>query len=317
MDDPPPPVAPVLDEQKYRTDVLHLDSADAEQARAQQLADEARTLGLKVPDIEAAAPLAASIASGMVDLSSPVLSSGSSTDRNSLADGSVTPSYEPSSPSPLDQVVSSPSSITIASERAKPGSTRSLASLSTRPTSYCSSESRTLPGAYAYGKNADSLSVPVNRMSMLSVASADKKEKRRSSIKNAIGRIQFRRKRPSSALLPPDSQVLVSKGDTGVDHVYLEQKKQAPTSNDVLPRPPTSESLAKLEVPLFDQESLQRSLDDPELSEMLERHRLEKNRHMAFQDAALSIARQRHQTAISDRYSDNERLEEEKRVKVR
>lgn len=154
-------------------------------------------------------------------------------------------------------------------------------------------------------------------MSMLSVASADKKDKRRSSIKSAIGRIQFRRKRPSSVLLPPDSNVLVSKGDTGVDHVYLEQKKQAPTSNEVLPRPPTSESLAKLEVPLFDKESLQRSLDDPELGEMLERHRLEKNRHMAFQDAALSIARQRHQTAISERYLDNERLEEEKRVKVR
>lgn len=319
MDDPPTPsLVPVFDEQQYRTDVLHLDSADAEQARAQQLSDEARTLGLKVPEIEASAPLAASIASGMVDLSSsPLLSSGSSTDRNSLADGSVTPSYEPSSPSPLDQVVSSPSSITIASERAKPGSTRSLASLSTRPTSYCSSESRTLPGAYAYGKNADNLSVPVNRMSMLSVASADKKDKRRSSIKSAIGRIQFRRKRPSSVLLPPDSNVLVSKGDTGVDHVYLEQKKQAPTSNEVLPRPPTSESLAKLEVPLFDKESLQRSLDDPELGEMLERHRLEKNRHMAFQDAALSIARQRHQTAISERYSENERLEEEKRVKVR
>ncbi|KAJ5965834.1 hypothetical protein N7481_012548 [Penicillium waksmanii] len=316
MDDSPTPsLAPVLDEQQYRTDVLHLDSAEAEQARAQQLSDEARTLGLKVPEIEASAPLAASIASGMVDLSSPVLSSGSSTDRNSLADGSVTPSYEPSSPSPLDQVVSSPSSITIASELAKPGSTRSLASLSTRPTSYCSSESRTLPGAYAYGKNADSLSVPVNRMSMLSVASADKKDKRRSSIKSAIGRIQFRRKRPSSVLLPPDSNVLVSKGDTGVDHVYLEQKKQAPTSNDMLPRPPTSESLAKLEIPLFDEESLQRSLDDPELSEMLERHRLEKDRHMVFQDAALSITRQRHQTAISERYADNERLEEEKRVK--
>lgn len=316
MDDPPPPsLAPVLDEQQYRTDVLRLDSADAEQARAQQLSDEARTLGLKVPEIEASAPLAASVASGMVDLSSPLLSSGSSTDRNSLADGSVTPSYEPSS-SPLDHIVSSPSSITIASERAKPGSTRSLASLSTRPTSYCSSESRTLPGAYAYGKNADNLSVPVNRMSMLSVGSADKKEKRRSSIKSAIGRIQFRRKRPSSVLLPPDSDILVSKDDSDVDHVYLEQKKLAPTSNEVLTRPPTSESLAKLEIPLFDKESLQRSLDDPELAEMLERHRMEKNRHMAFQEAALSIARQRHQTAISERYSDNERVEEEKRVKV-
>ncbi|OQE29508.1 hypothetical protein PENSTE_c002G01744 [Penicillium steckii] len=301
----------ILDEQRYRSEVLHFDSVEAEQARAQQLVDDARTLGLKVPEIEASAPLAASIASGMVDLSSPVLSSGSSTDRNSFADGSVTPSYETISPSPLDQVVSSPSEITIASERAKPGSTRSLASLSTRPTSYCSSESRNLPGAY--GNNADGLSVAANRMSMLSVASADKKEKRRSSLKNAIGRIHFRKKRPSSVLLPPHSQVLISKGETGVDHVFLEQKKEAPTSNDVIPRPATTESLAKLEIPLFDKESLQRSLDDPELGEMLERHRMERNRHMAFQDAALGIVRQRHQNAITERYSDNERLEEEKR----
>lgn len=309
---------PVLDEHQYRKDVLQLDSAEAEQARAQQLFDEARTLGLKVPEIEASAPLAASIAAGMVDLSSPVLSSGSSTDRTSFADGSVTPSYEPSSPSPLDQVVSSPSEITIASERAKPGSTRSLASLSTRPTSYCSSESRTVPGAYAYGNNLDGLSVPTNRMSMLSVGSVDKKEKRRSSLKNAIGRIQFRKKRPSSVLLPPHSQVLVAKGDAGIaEHVYIEQKKMPPTSNDVIPRPPTTESLAKLEVPLFDKESLQRSLDDPELSEMLERHRMERNRHMEFQDAALSIVRQRQMAAISERQSDNEVQEKEKLEKVR
>lgn len=316
MDDSPTINATsILDEQRYRSEVLHFDSAEAEQARAQQLIDDARTLGLKVPEIEASAPLAASIASGMVDLSSPVLSSGSSTGRNSLADGSVTPSYETVSPSPLDQVVSSPSEITIGSERAKPGSTRSLASLSTRPTSYCSSESRNLPGAY--GNNADGLSVAANRMSLLSVASADKKEKRRSSLKNAIGRIHFRKKRPSSVLLPPHSQVLISKGETGVEHVFLEQKKDPPTSNNVISRPATTESLAKLEIPLFDKASLQRSLDDPELAEMLERHRMERNRHMAFQDAALSIVRQRHQNAISERYSENERLEEEKREKVR
>lgn len=154
-------------------------------------------------------------------------------------------------------------------------------------------------------------------MSLLSVASADKKEKRRSSLKNAIGRIHFRKKRPSSVLLPPHSQVLISKGETGVEHVFLEQKKDPPTSNNVISRPATTESLAKLEIPLFDKASLQRSLDDPELAEMLERHRMERNRHMAFQDAALSIVRQRHQNAISERYSENERLEEEKREKVR
>lgn len=307
----------LLDEDRYRTEVLQLDTFEAEQARAQKLSDEARQLGLKVPEIEASAPLAASIASGMVDLSSPVLSSGSSTDRNSACDGSITPSHEPPSPSPLplDQVVSSLSDINIASARAKPGSTRSLASLSTRPTSFCSTESRTLPSGY--GSHNDGLAVNPNRLSMLSVASADKKEKRRSSLKSAIGRINFRKKRPSSVILPPNAQISVSKGDTGVDRVYLETKPEPPTRHDVYQRPATAvESLPRLEIPIFDKEAMQRSVDDPELSEMLERRRMERNRHIAFQNAALSILRRRHQTAVSERQAEHKRLEEEKEEEV-
>jgi hypothetical protein len=307
----------LLDQDRYREEVLGL-SAEAETARAQQLLDDARALGLKVPEIEASAPLAASIASGMLDLSSPVLSSGSSTDRNSICEGSITPSHEPLSPSRLDDVVSSLSEITIASDRIKPGSTRSLASLSTRPTSYCSSESRATLGNY--GNNYGTLS-PTHRNSVLSVASADKKEKRRSSLKNAIGRIYFRKKRtPSSVLLPPNAQIMVTKDDGGiVDHVYLETRRDRPsTSHDGdAVSSSTAESLPKLEIPIFDKEAVQRSLDDPELKELLERHRMERNRHVAFQEAALSILRQRHQTAISERQSDHERLEEEKREKVK
>jgi hypothetical protein len=307
----------LLDEDRYRTEVLQLDTFEAEQARAQRLSDEARQLGLKVPEIEASAPLAASIASGMVDLSSPVLSSGSSTDRNSACDGSITPSHEPLSPSPLplDEVVSSLSDINLASARVKPGSTCSLASLSTRPTSFCSTESRTLPSGY--GSHNDGLAVNPNRLSMLSVASADNKEKRRSSLKSAIGRINFRKKRPSSVILPSNAQISVSKGDTGVDRVYLETKPEPPTSQDVYQRPATAvESLPRLEIPIFDKDAMQRSVDDPELSEMLERHRMERNRHIAFQNAALSILRRRHQTAVSERQAENKRLEEEKEEKV-
>ncbi|KAJ5153161.1 uncharacterized protein N7482_009639 [Penicillium canariense] len=306
----------VLDEDKYRDEVLCL-SAEAEQVRAQQLSDEAQALGLKVPQIEASASLNASIHSGMVDLSSPVFSSGSSTDRNSICEGSITPSHEPSSASPLDQVVSSLSHITIASERVKPGSTRSLASLSTRPTSYCSSDSRTVLDNY--GNNYGGLSPTPNRASVLSVASADQKEKRRHSLKNAIGRIHFRKKRtPSNVQTPPNAQIMISKDEGGVvDHVYLESKRDLPpSSHEVYARPSsTAESLSKLEIPIFDKEALQRSLDDPELAEMLARHRMERNRHLAFQDVALSTLRRRHQTALSERQSDNERQQGEKREK--
>ncbi|KAJ5118957.1 hypothetical protein N7526_010594 [Penicillium atrosanguineum] len=306
----------VLDEDRYRTEVLQLNSSEAEQARAQQLSDEARLSGLRVPEIESSTSLAASIASGMADLSSPVLSSGSSTDRNSVQDGSVTPSHETSSSSPLalDQIVSSLSDITLASARVKPGSTRSLASLSTRPTSFCSSESRTLPGGY--GSHHDGLAVNPNRMSMLSLASVDKKEKRRSSIKNAIGRINFRKKHPSNEILPPNAQTSVSKGETGVDRLLLETKPEPPANDDVYQRPVTAvEPLPRLEIPIFDNESMQRSVDDPELSAMHERHRMERNRHVAFQDAAISTLRRRHQTAVSERQVENKRLEEEKEEK--
>lgn len=306
----------VLDQDKYREEVIG-HSAEAEQARAQRLLYEAQALGLKVPEIEASAPLAASIASGMLDLSSPVLSSGSSTDRNSICEGSIITSHEPLSPSGLDVVVSSLSEITIASDRIKPGSTRSLASLSTRSTSYCSSESRAGLGNYA--NNYGTLS-PTHRNSVLSVASADKKEKRRHSLKNAIGRIYFRKKRaPSHIVLPSNAQITVSKGEGGiVDHVYLETRRdRPPTSQDAdTVSSSTAESLPKLEIPLFDKEAVQRSLKDPELTEMLERHRLERDKHVAFQEAALSILRQRHQAAVSEKQSDNERLEDAKREKV-
>ncbi|KAJ6040373.1 hypothetical protein N7444_009278 [Penicillium canescens] len=235
---------PIFDEAQYRRDVLNLSSPEAEQERAQQLADEARQLGVKMPEMEATAPLSASIASGLLELSSPLLSSGSSTDRISVYDGSVTPSHEPGSPSTsaLDQVVSSLSEITIASDHINPGSTRSLASLSTRPTSFCSSEGRT--GLALHGYNNDPFEGKSHRHSMLSIASADKKEKRRSSLKSAIGRIHFRKKRTSPPIvMSPDSRITLSKSDKGVDHVYLEPTPGSnnPDDGDIppaIPRPP-------------------------------------------------------------------------------
>ncbi|KAJ5885082.1 hypothetical protein N7495_009592 [Penicillium taxi] len=304
-----------LDEDKYREEVLQLESAEAEEERAQKLADEARELGLKVPQIEASAALAASIASGLVDISSPVLSSGSSTDQNSITDGSVTTSLDPAS-SPFDQIAISVSDTTIASERAKSGSPRSsprsLASLFSRPTSYCASESRNLMSGYA---NNDEWTKS-NRLSTVSVDTAEKKMKRHHSLKNAIvGRIHFRKKRaPSAAMLPPNARITVSRGEGGVNHIFLEGKRECSTSHEMYtPRTSNAESLSKLEVPIYDKESLQRSLDDPELSEMQERHRLERDRHMAFQNAALDILRNRHQTVVSERQKENHRLEDEKR----
>lgn len=310
---------PIFDEAQYRTDVLHHPSPESEAAQAQHLAEEAQQLGLKVPEIEASAPLAASIAAGVVDLSSPALSSGSSTDRNSVY-GSVTPSHEPSSPVPsvLDQIVSSLSDFTLSSDRTTACSTRSLASLSTRPTSFCSSEGRT--GLVGHGYNDPFDDARSHRHSILSVASADKKERRRSSLKSAIGRIHFRKKRTSSAIdLPSEGRMTVSTSDKGVEHVFFEPEPEPNEAahEDVPPHASSEASLLRLEIPHFSKEELQRTLDDPELSEIHERHQMERNRHLAFQDAALSTLRRRHQTAMSEQQSDNQRQEDEKREKVR
>lgn len=308
-----PSTGPILDEAQYRHEVLGLPSAESEEAQAQQLADEAQQLGLKIP-VDPTVPLAASLAPGIADLSSPVISSGSSTDQNSLG-GSVTPSHEPVSPS-VPQLASALSEVTVVPRRL-PGSTRSLASMSTRPTSFCSSEGRVALAGYGYTNEMPGATS--NRHSMLSVASADKKEKRRSSFKSAIGRIHFRRKRPSSTLLPPDAQANTWNSAKESDHVFLEPTLEPthPIHEDAGPDQPTAPPLPRLEIPVYSEESLQRSLDDPELGQMNERHRLEKDRYLAFQDAAFGILRRRHQTAVSERQSENERREEEKREKVR
>ncbi|KAL4897540.1 hypothetical protein BDV59DRAFT_167949 [Aspergillus ambiguus] len=294
---------------RYREEVLLLPSEESEALRQQNLIDEARHLGLKVPEIEVITSLAASIASGMVDLSasSPIVSSGSSTDRNSYE---ITPSHETP---PLDQVASSLSEFTIASDPAKCGSTRSIASLSTRPTSYSSSEGRVAYGPPDHFPATALSRSPNPRDSVWSVASSEKKERRKSSLKSAIGKIHFRRKRsPSAVLLPPAAQITVAKGDKGMDKVYVESKPNE--QRNTHPHEDDGHFL-KLEIPVFDNESIQRALADVELRQMREAQRMERNRHVAFQDNFMSELRRNQQAVVADRLADNKRLEDEKREK--
>lgn len=365
----------ILDDAQYRRDVLLLASEDAELARARRLADEAHQLGLKIPEIEVAASLTASLASGMVDLSlssaSPILSSGSSTCDGSSGttpassgaippptsvpasapDGPAAPAPTvPTSPpnegvSPLDQVTSSLSELTVSSRAAKSGSIRSMASMSTRPTSFCSSDGKWVYGhGFVYDhspakqqQHHQQQQPATNRNSMISVASGEKKTKRRASLMSAIGKIPFRRKRtPSSVLLPPEAQITVSKGELGEDKVYVESKKneassEGPAAGAAPPAGPVPEgdgdggdggasneegSVMRLEIPVFDHESLQRSLVNPEMVKMRESHWLERNRHVAFQDALMNRVRCRQQASVASRLTDNKRLEDEKREQV-
>jgi hypothetical protein len=291
-----------IDEAQYRNEVLLLPSEELEIARDKRLVEEAHELGLKVPEVEVTASVAASIASG-IDLSSPVLSSGSSTDRNSICE--VTQSHENTR---LDQVVSSLSELTVSSDPAKCGSTRSIASLSTRPTSFCSSEGRPV-----IGLDGIFTGQPDHRHSLLSISSTDKKEKRKSSLKSAIGRIHFRKRRTASTvLLPPAAQITVARGQGGVDKIYVESRRsesQNPISDE-------ETQVLKLEIPIFDKETLQRSLENEELVQLRESHKSERDRHVAFQDNFLMQLRRNQQVAVADRLSENKALEEQKRVKV-
>ncbi|KAL4805574.1 hypothetical protein BDV18DRAFT_21618 [Aspergillus unguis] len=295
-----------IDEEQYLREVLGL-NRDEENEQQQRLAEEAKELGLKVPEVEIVASLAASIASGMVDLSSPILSSSSSTDRNSVCEITQTPD----SPR-LDQLATSLSEYTISSNLARAGSTRSLASLSTRPTSFSSSEGRLAPG-----NDSTALRTPGNRNSLLSVISGTDrkdKERRKSTIKSAIDKIPFRKRRrtPSTVLLPPAAQIRVTKGEGGVEKLYVESKSddtRRPAS------PEDEEETLKLEVPVFDSDALVRSLAHPELRQMRETQTSERNSHVSFQNNLISELRRGHQIELDEKRAQDRQTEDGKREK--
>lgn len=174
---------------------------------------------------------------------------------------------------------------------------------------------------------------------MMSVVSGDnsnynnnKKSKRRSSLMSAFGKLPFRRKRASSSvLLPPEAQITVTKGELGEDKVFVESKQAESSTPSATTQPDThaateaetghtgdsnESSMMRLEIPVFDHESLQRSLVNPELVKMREAQWLERNRHVAFQEAFMSRLRYRQQAVVADRLAENKRIEDEKREQV-
>ncbi|KAL4918616.1 hypothetical protein BDW62DRAFT_63963 [Aspergillus aurantiobrunneus] len=294
----------VIDEDQYRREVLQLSSEEQEITQQQELAEEARRLGLKVPDVEIVASLAASIASGMIDLSSPILSSSSSTDRNSICETTHTHDSPP-----LDQLASSLSEYTLSSNPVRGGSTRSTASLSTRPTSFSSSEGRLAQGTDKIASRP--FGYRNSFLSVISNSERKEKERKRSSIKSAIGKIPFRKRRtPSTVLLPPAAQVTVTKGEGGVEKLYVESK---PNDAQQSMPPEDGEETLKLEVPVFDNGALLRSLANAELKQMRETQISEKNLHICFQNHHISELRRLQQRKLDEKLAHNRRMEDEKR----
>ncbi|KAL3470958.1 hypothetical protein BJX99DRAFT_250801 [Aspergillus californicus] len=293
-----------FDRDQYRRDVLLL-SEEQERAQEQRLAEEAKHLGLKVPDIEIVASLAASIASGMVDLSSPILSSSFSTDCNSVCETTPIQEYPP-----LSQLASSLSDYTISSGPVRCPSVRSVTSLSIRPTSFSPTE-----GNGSKGTDGIATRPPGHRKSFLSVLpGSDRKEKerRRSSIKSAIEKIHFRKRTPTTVLLPHAAQITVTKGEGGAEKLHLESKPGGPHRSI---SPEADEEVMRLEVPVYDNEALLRSLGNTELKGMREAQTMEKNRHISFQNNLIGQLRRLHQPKLDQKLAQNQRLEDERREK--
>lgn len=294
---------PRLDEDRYRQEVLQFPSEQSEHDAEQQLIEEARKLDLKLPEVEIAASLAASMAFGVVDINGSSSAPSPALERNSVSD--VVSSRATS----IDQLVTSLSATTVASDKARSASTRSGASNSTRPTSYCSAESRRGPS-----RERDQGHRIERSDSAPSARSPSTREGKRASFIHAMGKLPFRKKRrESTVLLPSSAQITVKKGGNEVDKVCIETKRE---------RTPTTEQkeeddTIKVEVPIFDDAALQRSTQDPQLREMVESHRAQARRHIAFQRELLKTLSESHEKYVADKTSEHEREVDEKREKVR
>ncbi|KAL1988659.1 hypothetical protein VTN96DRAFT_8359 [Rasamsonia emersonii] len=280
-----------MDENRYREEVLRLSDGETEEEVEERLLAEARELGLKVPEIEIAASFAASISSGVLDTSSPRSSSVArhSLDRSSLSD-CVTPGA-----TSVDHLAHSFSETTI-SDNVPSGSLPSIDSSSTRLTSFSSSDGRLAHIS------------PLRRNGSMSSAASSARRKRTSFI-NAIGKLPFRKRRSTSSVaLPPSTQITVQRKEGNVDTVLIETKAETPEPTETS----EGEEILKVEVPLFDEAALQRSLDNPELKEMYESHKMERLRFIALQNETLDSLRQKHSAAIAEKKLDNERMEKAK-----
>lgn len=285
-----------MDESRYRTEVLQLSNGETEEDVEEKLIAEVRELGLKVPEIEIATSLAMSISSSALDSSSP-LSAGvarQSLDRSSLSD-CLTPGA-----TSLDHFGGSFSETTL-SDNVRSGSLPSVHSWSTRPTSFGSSD----------GKLVHITSLKRNGSTSSTVGSGERK---RTSFISVIGKLPFRKRRTASTVfLPPSTQFTVQRKEGNVNTVLIEPKAEIPDATTT----PEGEETLKVEVPVYDDVALQRSLDNPELKEMYETHKMESLRLVALQNEILESLKGKYLTAIAEKKLDNERSEKTKRGQVR
>ncbi|KAL1995696.1 hypothetical protein VTN49DRAFT_1883 [Thermomyces lanuginosus] len=276
-----------MDEHRYRTEVLHLHEDETEDSVEERLFATAANLGLKIPDAELAASSAASINSA--SLGSTILSSHVTTSslRASMASSSLS-DVERSGAASVDQLASSFSNTTI---------------------------SEYVPSTYSWSPRPMSIASVDDRSGSIRVkdrpqATGSPTERKRHSLLGAIGK-SLRKRRPASMMTLSSSsspRAVVPNRQGPVDKFVVETRNEGshlPQLSEV-DQPPAAEA------PVYDDAAMQRSLHNPELIKLLEKHKAERDRLVALRENLMELSKTRHREIISERKIQNERIERQR-----
>jgi hypothetical protein len=306
----------LTDESRYRTEVLHLQD-ETEEILEDRLVAEASQLGLKISDIQIAASLAATINAGFLDVS--VSSAGSTRTRPSLTHPHTFADLMRSSVVSVDQLTGSLSESTL-SDRGHSGSIPSIGSFSTRPTSISSCDIRIIPPPIPHDRQSQHQIPSPSSPASSSVTRLS--ERKRSSFINAIGRPFRKRRTPSAVNFPPNAHISLKKHEAGggpvTSTVLVETKPIRPTEAENSEEEAQGQGVTlHVEVPVFDEAALQRSMDDAQLKSLFERHKIERSRFVHLQNELLDSLKQTHLVVVAERKKQNAIVEKEKQEQVR
>lgn len=320
------------DESRYRKEVLHLEGEEnTEESLEEQLVAEAAQLGLKIPDIQIAASLAATINAGYIDIS--VSSAGSTHTRPSLTHPHSVADLVRSSALSIDLLAGGSGngtggggsvSETTPSDRGNSGSIPSIDSFSTRPTSISSCDVRAVPPP----SSAQQLPSPSSPASSSVIRLPERK---RSSFIHAIGRPFWKRRTPSAVNLPPNAHISLKKNEAAGAGAERGEGASKPTSTVLVETKPIriaeaeasekeaqeQETVLKVEVPVFDEAALQRSMEDARLRSLFESHKAQRSRFLRLQNELLDCLKAAHLIDVANRKSANEVAEQAKQEQVR
>lgn len=318
------------DESRYRKEVLRLDDEEAETTEDNieaQLVAEASELGLKIPDIQIAASLAATINAGILDFTIPAPApSSSSSSTAGLRQHNNRPSFTHprafadlvrSSVASVDQLASSLSETTV-SDRDHSGSIPSIDSFSTRPTSISSCDVRIIsPQAAAPHERPSWAQSPQQIYSPSSTSASASAlrlaERKRSSFISAIGRPFRKRRTPSAVNLPPNAHISLKKNESGGANTVIVETKPVKTVETERPEDAQIQGTLQVEVPVFDEAAVNRTMEDAQLKELFERHKAERSRFVQLRNELLDSLKEAHLAVVAERRLNNEKAEKAKK----